>query len=126
MPDFFLAPHENEAFSTILAALGRGLSFYVVSYGGGHRSAPCVIAALAGFVHDRESAANHEPDDDNDSYYGSVHCNLPCEPPISATRAYASGFNWRHVAQQVVALECVQYFDGCLELSLVPDPDKRE
>jgi hypothetical protein len=39
-----------------------------------------MIAALAGFVHDRECTANYDRDDDNDSYYGSVHCNLPCEP----------------------------------------------
>jgi len=40
--------------------------------------APSVIAAFAGFVHDRENTANYERNDDNDSYYGSVHCNLPC------------------------------------------------
>ena len=85
-----------------------------------------MIAALAGFVHDRECAANYDRDDDNDSYYGSVHCNLPCEPrassaqgPSTVTRAYASGFNWRHVAQQAATLECVQYSDECPELSLV-------
>jgi hypothetical protein len=35
---------------------------------GGHRGAPSVIAALAGFVHDRESTANDERNDDNDAY----------------------------------------------------------
>jgi hypothetical protein len=42
-----------------------------------------VIAALAGFVHDRQSAADYEHNHDNDSYYGSVHCNLPCELPFA-------------------------------------------
>jgi hypothetical protein len=44
---------------------------------GGHWGAPSVIAAFASFVHDRERSANYERNDDNDSYYGSVHCNLP-------------------------------------------------
>ena len=30
--------------------------------------APSVMAALAGFVHDRESTANDERNDDNDAY----------------------------------------------------------
>ena len=37
--------------------------------------APSVIAAFAGF--DRESTANYERNDDNDSYYGSVHSPVP-------------------------------------------------
>jgi len=45
---------------------------------GGNWGAPRVIAAFAGFVHGRESTANYERNDDNDSHYGSVHCNLPC------------------------------------------------
>ena len=43
----------------VLAGLGRGPSFYVMVHGG-HRSAPRVIAALAGLVHDRQSAADYE------------------------------------------------------------------
>jgi hypothetical protein len=45
---------------------------------GGNWGAPSVVAALAGSVHDGESAGNYQRNDDNDSYYGSVHCNLPC------------------------------------------------
>ena len=37
--------------------------------------APSVIAAIAGF--DRESTANYERNDDNDSCYGSVHSPVP-------------------------------------------------
>jgi len=48
---------------------------------GGHRSAPSVIAPFAGFVHDRESTANYERNDNNDAYEGSVHCNLPAAWP---------------------------------------------
>jgi hypothetical protein len=48
--------------------------------------APSVIAAFAGFVHDRESTANYERNDDNDSYYGSVHCNLPATGPKGASQ----------------------------------------
>jgi hypothetical protein len=33
---------------------------------GEHRGAPSVIAAFAGFIHDREGAANYESNDDND------------------------------------------------------------
>jgi hypothetical protein len=44
---------------------------------GGHRGAPSVIAAFASFIHDREGTANYQSNDDNDRYYGSVHCNLP-------------------------------------------------
>jgi hypothetical protein len=41
--------------------------FYVMSYGG-HRSAPLMLAALAGIVHDRQRAngSKHEADADND------------------------------------------------------------
>jgi len=46
-------------------------------YQGGHRSTPRVIAAFAGPVHDRQRAADYEHNRDKDSYYGSVHCNLP-------------------------------------------------
>jgi hypothetical protein len=47
--------------------LGRGPSFYVVPYYGGHRSAPRVIAALASFVHDRQSAADYEHNHDKNT-----------------------------------------------------------
>jgi hypothetical protein len=45
--------------------LGRGLGFYVVPHGG-HRSAPRVIATLAGFVHNGQSAADYKYNHDND------------------------------------------------------------
>ena len=42
----------NPIAASASVGLGRGLGFYVVSHGG-HRSAPCVMAAaLAGLVHD--------------------------------------------------------------------------
>jgi hypothetical protein len=50
----------------VLAGLCRGLRFYVVPHGG-HRSAPRVIAALAGFVHDRQSAADYEYNHNNNN-----------------------------------------------------------
>ena len=81
---------------------------------GGHRSAPRVIAALAGFVHDRQSAADYERNDDNDSYYGSVHCNLPCERSLKYTRANRRldlGFAAQLVAHGVTS--------SCLLLRLV-------
>jgi hypothetical protein len=60
----------------VLAGLDWGLSSYAVVHGG-RRSAPRVIAALAGLVHDRQSATDYEYNQDNDSCYGGVHCNLP-------------------------------------------------
>ena len=53
--------------SESLEGLGRGLSFRVVPHGG-HRSAPPVIAALAGLVHDRQSAADYEYNHDKNNY----------------------------------------------------------
>jgi len=50
----------------VLAGLGRRPAFYVVVRCG-HRSAPRVIAALARLVHDRQSAADHECNHDNDN-----------------------------------------------------------
>ena len=35
---------------------------------GGDRSTPSVMAALAGFVHDGESTASYERNNDNDAY----------------------------------------------------------
>src|SRR5215469_15495005 len=62
---------------------GRRLSSTIMVHGG-HWGAPSVMAAFAGFVHDRESTANDERNDDNDAYYGSVHCNLPAVKPTHA------------------------------------------
>jgi hypothetical protein len=42
-------------------------SFYVVRYGG-HRSAPRMLAALAGFIHDRQRADGHEHNRDEGNY----------------------------------------------------------
>jgi hypothetical protein len=39
--------------------------------------AQSLVAAFGGFVHDGERVASYERDGDNDSCYGSVHCNLP-------------------------------------------------
>jgi type 1 fimbriae regulatory protein FimB/type 1 fimbriae regulatory protein FimE len=50
----------------VLAGLGRGPSFYVVVHGE-HRSAPRVIAAFAGFVHDRQSATDSEHNQDKNA-----------------------------------------------------------
>jgi hypothetical protein len=43
----------------------------------GHGRAPRVVAAFAGLVHDRQSAAEYERNYDNNSCYGGIHCNLP-------------------------------------------------
>jgi hypothetical protein len=55
--------------------------------------AQSLIAVIGGFVHDGERTARYERDDDNDSYYGSVHCNLPVLdrslPMVNATHAKA-------------------------------------
>jgi hypothetical protein len=51
---------------------------------GGHRSAPCVIAALAGFVHDCQGAAYYERNHDNDSYYGSLHLQPPFRAAVTS------------------------------------------
>jgi len=48
--------------------------------------APSVIAAFAGF--DRESTANYERNDGNDSYYGSVHSPVPSR--IKKTPAFGA------------------------------------
>jgi len=48
--------------------LGRRLSFSTMVHVCGYWGAPSVIAAFAGFVHDRESTANDERDDNNDGY----------------------------------------------------------
>ena len=45
----------------------RRLSFTMM-VDGGHWGAPRVIAALAGFVHDRQSAADYERNHDDDGY----------------------------------------------------------
>jgi hypothetical protein len=46
---------------------GRRLSFTMMVHDG-HWGAPSVMAAFAGFVHDRESTTNDERNDDNDAY----------------------------------------------------------
>jgi hypothetical protein len=43
---------------------------------GGHLGAPSVMAAFAGFVHDRESTANDERNDDNE--VGESSSQPPC------------------------------------------------
>jgi len=50
---------------------GRRLSSTMMVHGG-HWGAPSVMAAFAGFVHDRESTANDERNDDNDAYYAAI------------------------------------------------------
>jgi hypothetical protein len=54
-----------------------GRSFSVMLYEGGHRSAPCVIAGFAGFVHNRQTAADKDHEHDKDGQYWAVHWNLP-------------------------------------------------
>ena len=57
----------------------------------GHGRAPRVIAAFAGFVHDRQSAAEYERNHDNDSCYGVIHRNLHASgPPTWAMSATAT------------------------------------
>jgi hypothetical protein len=49
----------------------------------GHLSAPCVMVALAGIVHDREAAAGHEHNRAEDNQQGSLHVDdlRCCGPP---------------------------------------------
>ena len=49
----------------------------------GHLSAPCVMVALAGIVHDREAAAGHEHNRAEDNQQGGVHVDdlRCCGPP---------------------------------------------
>ena len=56
---------------------GRRLSSTMMMHGG-HWGAPSVMAAFAGFVHDRESTANDERNDNNDACEGRVHLQPPC------------------------------------------------
>jgi len=70
---------ELEAYFVVKYSRKR-LSFWTMPRGG-NWSAPGVIAALAGLVQDWERTAKYERNDDNDSYYGSVHCNLPAVEP---------------------------------------------
>jgi hypothetical protein len=48
-----------------------------------HLSAPCVMAALAGIVHDREAAAGHEHNRAEDNQQGGLHVDdlRCCGPP---------------------------------------------
>jgi len=56
---------------TVASAYGRQscrrLSFTMMVHGG-HWGAPRVMAAFAGFVHDRQSTADDERNHDNDGY----------------------------------------------------------
>jgi hypothetical protein len=47
--------------------LRMGTSSFNMMVQRGHWGAPSVMAALAGFVHDRQSAANHEHNHDKNS-----------------------------------------------------------
>jgi hypothetical protein len=48
---------------------------------GGHRSAPGVLPAFAGVVHDRQSAADYEHHYREDDQYGGFHCDLATAGP---------------------------------------------
>jgi hypothetical protein len=47
----------------------------------GHRSAPGVLPAFAGVVHDRQSAADYEYRHSKDNQYGGFHCDLATAGP---------------------------------------------
>jgi hypothetical protein len=50
----------------------------------GHLSAPCVMVALAGIVHDREAAAGHEHNRAEDDQQGGLHVDdLRCCGPLA-------------------------------------------
>jgi hypothetical protein len=51
---------------------------YVVPYAG-HWSAPLMLAALAGIVHDRQSPDQHRHAEDDQ--YGGLHCDLATAGP---------------------------------------------
>jgi hypothetical protein len=54
-----------------------------------------VIAAFAGLVHDRQSAAEYERNHDNNSCYGGIHCNLPASGAATcAVSAPVSRAHW--------------------------------
>ena len=64
---------------------------------GGHWGAPSVMAAFAGFVHDRESTANDERNDDNDVTYsidaicvGALWCGDRTLPSVMPTKNIAA------------------------------------
>jgi len=61
----------EEGRVTVASAYGRQscrrLSFTMMVHGG-HWGAPRVMAAFAGFVHDRQSTADDERNHDNDGY----------------------------------------------------------
>jgi hypothetical protein len=60
--------------------LGAGRRSKVVPCGG-HRSAPGVLPAFAGVVHDRQSAADCEYRHSEDNQYGGFHCDLATAGP---------------------------------------------
>jgi hypothetical protein len=60
--------------------LGARRRSKVVPYVGG-RSAPGVLPALAGVVHDRQSAADYEYRHSENDQYGGFHCDLATAGP---------------------------------------------
>src|SRR5262249_35065330 len=88
--DDWLATHGDLSLPptpTVACAQSRRRTSFSMMPHRRHRGAPRVIAALAGLVHDRESAADYERDGDNDRYQGRVHGTLHCEPSLKCTTA---------------------------------------
>jgi hypothetical protein len=71
---------KNQRATSGSLQLGARRRFKVVPYGGG-RSAPGVLPALAGVVHDRQSAADYEYRHSEDDQYGGFHCDLAIAGP---------------------------------------------
>jgi hypothetical protein len=68
----------SETYRHRVGGPGRRPRLYVVAYGG-HRSAPGVLPALAGVVHDRQNPDQHRHGEDDQ--YGGFHCDLATAGP---------------------------------------------
>jgi hypothetical protein len=79
----------------------------------GHRSAPLVIAALAGLVHDRQSAADYEHNhliitaSKGEFIATSLASRASSAPGPIVAWTYASRFKWWRILGQALAFECV-------------------
>ena len=75
-----------------------------------------MLAALAGFVHDRQTAATMSMITIRTTSKGELIATSLASQPSSAQRpivacAYAAGLNWWRIAPQIVAFDCVQCCD---------------
>jgi hypothetical protein len=66
-PDYWQVSVADLRGSNRQSQSGRRLSSGMMPHGG-NWGAPSVMGAFAGFIHNRESTANYERNDDNDGY----------------------------------------------------------